>query len=168
MYQLNVADDELFHHVIDQYNNLVDTSFAYIPKTPLGNSNYFWKVTAFNGVGFTDSDVGRFRISSTGIVTDEDNVLPQDYALLQNYPNPFNPETWITYQLPKRSSVILKVYNSLGQRIAVLDEGAKNAGTHKIKWNATNGFGQKLPSGIYICRLQAGTRSFNMKMVLLQ
>jgi len=87
---------------------------------------------------------------------------------LQNYPNPFNPETWIVYQLPEKTSVILEIYNSLGQRVAILEDGVKDAGTHKIKWNAVNNSGQKLPSGIYICRLKAGGRHLDMKMVLLQ
>jgi len=168
MYQLNISDDESFHHVIDQYNNLLDTSFAYVPKIHLEDGMYYWKVVAFNSVGFTDSDAGRFRISITGIMENDKNIIPTDYALLQNYPNPFNPETWIIYQLPEKSSVILEVYNSLGQHVAVLEEGERNAGTYKIKWNVTSALGQKLPSGVYICRLKAGRKSLDMKMVLLQ
>jgi len=168
MYQLNVSYDESFSHVIDQYNNLVDTSFAYVPKTSLADGMYYWKIIAFNAVGFTESNLGRFRISSTAISENGDNSLPGDYALLQNYPNPFNPETWIVYQLPQRSNVVLEVFNSLGQRVTILEDGTKDAGTHRIRWNAVNSSGQKLPSGIYICRLKAGGKSFDMKMVLLQ
>jgi flagellar hook assembly protein FlgD len=56
----------------------------------------------------------------------------------------------------------------LGQRVAVIEAGVKEPGTHQTKWNAQTEAGQKLPSGIYICRLKAGDRSFDMKMVLLQ
>jgi hypothetical protein len=168
MYQLNISDNESFSHVIDQYNNLLDTSFAYVPQTSLEKGMYYWKVIAFNGVGLTASDVGRFRISITAIFENEPDAIPSDYALMQNYPNPFNPETWIVYQLPKKSFVILEIYNSLGQRVAILEEGQKYPGTHKIRWNPVNASGEKLPSGIYICRLKAEGRSFDIKMVLLQ
>jgi len=168
MYQLNISDEESFSHVIDQYNNLLDTSFAYVPHTSLEKGMYYWKVIAFNGVGLTASDVGSFRISITAIFENEPDAIPSDYALMQNYPNPFNPETWIVYQLPKKSFVILEIYNSLGQRVAILEEGQKYPGTHKIRWNPVIASGEKLPSGIYICRLKAEGRSFDIKMVLLQ
>jgi hypothetical protein len=168
MYQLNITDDESFHHVIDQYNNLMDTTFSYIPKTPLQDGIYYWRILASNSAGFTPSDVGSFRISSTGISDNNPGAIPKDYALFQNYPNPFNPETWIVYQLPEKSHITLEVFNSLGQRVAVLEDGLKDTGTHKIKWNVLNTSGQRLPSGIYICRLKAGGKCFDMKMVLLQ
>lgn len=168
MYQLNIADDQSFHHVIDQFNNITDTTFTYVPKITLTDGIYYWKILAFNGVGFTSSDVGSFQISSTAVLDNNSGTIPTDYALMQNYPNPFNPETWIVYQLPKKSHVILEVYNALGQRVTILENEFKEAGTHNIKWNVMNASGQRLPSGIYICRLKAGDRLLDMKMVLLQ
>jgi hypothetical protein len=168
MYQLNISDDLNFIHVIDQFNNLVDTTFAYVTSSKLQTGHYFWKITAFNSIGSTESNMGRFHINLTGVSENDDATRPDQFALLQNYPNPFNPETWIVYQLPERSDVSLEIYNSLGQRVAVIEAGAQEPGTHQTKWNAKNEAGQKLPSGIYICRLQAGDKSFNMKMILLQ
>ncbi|MCI0494961.1 PKD domain-containing protein, partial [candidate division KSB1 bacterium] len=168
MYQLNISDDLNFIHVIDQFNNLVDTTFAYVTSSKLKTGHYFWKIRAFNSIGFTESNMGRFHINLTGISENDEATRPEQFALLQNYPNPFNPETWIVYQLPERSDVSLEIYNSLGQRVAAIETCAQDPGTHRIKWNAKNEAGQQLPSGIYICRLQAGDKSFNMKMILLQ
>ncbi len=168
MYQLNIADDEFFHHVIDQYNNLLDTSFTYLSKLPQQNRWFYWKILAFNSVGSTASNLGTFLIIKTGVTGTDLNTIPDDFALLQNYPNPFNPETWIVYQLPEKSFVTLEIFNSLGQRVSIPENGIKEAGTHKIKWNVLNSAGQRLPSGIYICRMNAGNRMFNIKMVLLQ
>jgi len=82
----------------------------------------------------------------TGVESGE-NVLPSSISLSQNYPNPFNPSTTISYQLPKASNVSLQIFNALGQRVATLAEGEKEAGFHKVQWNAS------VPSGIYFYRL---------------
>lgn len=168
MYQLNISDGPAFYHVVDLFNNILDTSFSYITTSALRTGTYFWKIRAFNSVGFTESNVGRFHINLTGVSEIGGTAKPDQFALLQNYPNPFNPETWIVYQVPERSFVSLEIYNSVGQKVAVVEASVKDAGTHRTKWNAKSETGQKLPSGIYICRLKAGDKSFDMKMVLLQ
>ncbi|MBN1637628.1 MAG: T9SS type A sorting domain-containing protein, partial [Ignavibacteriales bacterium] len=81
----------------------------------------------------------------------------------QNYPNPFNPSTVISYQLPVSSLVQIKVYNVLGQEIATLVNEEKPAGTHNVKFNASN-----LSSGIYFYRIEAGKFVETKKMVILK
>jgi len=76
--------------------------------------------------------------------------------LLANVPNPFNPTTTIPYLLPVRSEVSLAVYDLRGRRVRRLlanrDEGA---GRHEATWNGRDELGRDLPSGIYVCRLEA-------------
>jgi flagellar hook assembly protein FlgD len=67
----------------------------------------------------------------------------------QNYPNPFNPLTRITYGLPERSTVKLEIFNMLGQNVATLVNGDKEAGYHSVEWNAPIG------SGLYFYRMTA-------------
>ncbi len=76
--------------------------------------------------------------------------LPAAYALEQNFPNPFNPSTEIRYALPEPATVVLRIYNVLGEVVATLVEGNQNAGYHLAQWDASR-FG----SGVYFCRLQA-------------
>ena len=83
------------------------------------------------------------------------SVIPAQYALHTNYPNPFNPTTIIEYDLPEPSSVLLKVFNVLGQEVAILVNATNDAGSKTIEWNAKNNSGADLPSGIYIYQLQA-------------
>ena len=81
---------------------------------------------------------------------EDDKVVPGEFSLGQNYPNPFNPSTSIQYGLPVRSFVTLTVYNMLGQEVATLIEGEREAGYHTAKFDARN-----LASGVYLYRLQA-------------
>jgi hypothetical protein len=88
--------------------------------------------------------------------------LPTEYGLSQNYPNPFNPSTTIQYQIPKASSVELKVYNVLGEVIATLVSGEKAPGYYQVRWQAN------VPSGMYIYRLRAGDFVQSRKLILLK
>jgi hypothetical protein len=77
--------------------------------------------------------------------------LPSGFSLEQNFPNPFNPSTTIRYGLPNRSHVSLTVFNTLGQQVALLENGEQEAGYHEVKFG-----GAGLSSGLYFYRLQAG------------
>jgi hypothetical protein len=86
---------------------------------------------------------------------------PPTHDLLQNYPNPFNPTTTIRYSLPNRSHVSLAVYNTLGQSVSTLVNGEEEAGYHDIAFD-----GSGLCSGVYFCRIQAGTYVETKKLLL--
>jgi 5'-nucleotidase / UDP-sugar diphosphatase len=90
-------------------------------------------------------------------------AAPVRYDLLQNYPNPFNPTTTIVFVLPKTSLVSLKVFNLLGQEVAVLAEGRVGAGEHSFRFD-----GKGLASGIYLYRLHAGDFLQTKKMILMK
>jgi parallel beta-helix repeat protein len=104
----------------------------------------------------------------TGIGEDQGSGLPDKYALIQNYPNPFNPETTIRYQLPKASHVSLKVYNILGQLVAILVNEDQKAGYKKIVWNGRNRSNNQVGSGMYFYVLQADDFRDVKKMLLMK
>jgi hypothetical protein len=89
--------------------------------------------------------------------------LPRFYALHQNYPNPFNPSTIISYDLPSKEHVSLRVYNILGQKVASLVNGVQEAGYKSVKFTVAD-----LPSGVYMYRLTAGNFIDTKKMLLLR
>lgn len=91
------------------------------------------------------------------------NELPDGFYLEQNYPNPFNPETTIKYSIPGTGNVSLKVFDVLGNEIAILVEGIKPAGNYSINFN-----GSKLSSGVYIYKLRSGNFIDTKKLVLLK
>lgn len=86
---------------------------------------------------------------------DQPAGTPTLFALYQNYPNPFNPSTTIGFSLPVNSTVTLKVYNLIGQEIAVLANGPFAAGQQTIVWNGKDLSGRTASSGLYFYRLRA-------------
>jgi photosystem II stability/assembly factor-like uncharacterized protein len=89
--------------------------------------------------------------------------VPTHFLLSQNYPNPFNPSTTISYQLPKSSTVTLKVFDVLGREVATLVNGKQTTGFKSITWDAAN-----VPSGMYFYRLIAGSFIETRKLVVVR
>jgi len=85
------------------------------------------------------------------------------FNLNQNFPNPFNPTTKIKYQIPEISFVTLKVYDVLGNEVAILVNDEKPIGGYEVEFDGTG-----LTSGIYFYKLQAGSFVETKKMVLMK
>jgi len=90
------------------------------------------------------------------------------FHLAQNFPNPFNPSTTISYTLPKRIRVALKVYNIRGQEVITLVDGVQNPGDHSVQWFGEDNLGRKVSSGLYVCRLVAGKNVYTRKMAMIK
>jgi hypothetical protein len=95
----------------------------------------------------------------------EDDVFTalEGYSLFQNYPNPFNPSTTIKFNLEEAGFVTLKVYDILGNEVAVLVKGNLEKGIHEVDFNASI-----VNSGVYFYRLAAGAFAQVKKMTLLK
>jgi poly(3-hydroxybutyrate) depolymerase/ligand-binding sensor domain-containing protein len=104
----------------------------------------------------------QFTLVPTAVDHQKDN-LPTHYSLSQNYPNPFNPTTRISFSLPSRAFVSLKLFDALGRQVAVLVSKELSAGTYSSQWNASD-----VPSGVYFYRLQAGSFSETKKLIVLR
>jgi hypothetical protein len=89
--------------------------------------------------------------------------LPSGYGLSQNYPNPFNPSTNIGFSLAHREHVTLKVYDTLGRDVATLMDDTLPAGSHVAMFDARG-----LASGVYFCRLSAGSFQASRSMLLIR
>lgn len=90
-------------------------------------------------------------------------VIPSTFVLSQNYPNPFNPTTTIKYSVPVASKIDVKVYNILGQEIAVLVNEWKPAGIYAVDFNA-----KRFATGVYFYRLHSGNFFQTKKLLLLK
>ena len=131
--------------------------------------------TEFHSYNFTDSYVQTgsytYRLKQVDLdgtfeYSDEievEVIAPSEFILEQNYPNPFNPSTQITYRLVQNSNVVLKVYNLLGKEVAVLVDEQKEAGIHKVNFDAAS-----LPSGVYLYKIETAGLIKTKKMMLMK
>jgi hypothetical protein len=88
---------------------------------------------------------------------------PAAFSLSENFPNPFNPTTTIRFQLPESSVIRLSVIDLTGHEVAVIVNGTEPPGEHEVTFDASD-----LASGVYLCRLRAGSNVQTRKMLLLR
>ena len=88
---------------------------------------------------------------------------PAEFALIGAYPNPFNPSTTISFALPTATRVTLNVYDISGRQVADLAGGWKEAGVYEVTFDAAS-----LTSGLYFCRLRAGSFEDVKKILLMK
>lgn len=149
---------------LDVYRGITEWKVLRYPLKA-GNHTLSWQCT---GTGTTGGNVWLDNVffpphsvvTSAGAAA---SAVPAAFFLSQNYPNPFNPATTIRYALPHRAFVTLSVFNTLGQQIAVLENGDREAGFHDVKFD-----GSGLASGVYIYRLQAGSFVQSRKFTLIR
>ncbi len=140
-------------------------AITYLPGSP-DPTQTFVVVTMYDTTG--QAHAGTFILVDDLSFTGPSDVrqisgLPEDYILKQNYPNPFNPSTKIEYSIPEASFVQLRVYNILGNEVAILVNEEQPVGTYRADFTAGD-----LASGIYIAQLKAGNFSKTIKMSFLK
>lgn len=176
-YRVNFANDSLYYLWLT--HGLIDTTFysdsigavtftAHLPQmlAPGDSLSFFYAYT----VASTDSAIQarleqaekKFRYIVVGI-NEPLASLPVSFDLYQNYPNPFNPSTIISFSLNSQERVRLNIYNILGERVSVLLDEVKSAGTYKVNFNAKN-----LSSGVYFYELSTDNMRISKKMMLIK
>lgn len=132
-----------------------DISMKHLPEKGL--------IVGYAVTAAADGVVMRYREVVTSTPEDQSYPWPLSLQLHQNYPNPFNPLTSIEFRLPKSGPVTLKVYDILGQEVRTLVNEPKEAGVHRVQFDASG-----LTSGVYVYRIENGRHTVSRKMVLLK
>ena len=86
---------------------------------------------------------------------------PRQFSLGQNFPNPFHHTTVISYQVPVKSFVSLKIFDLLGKEVAKAVSETKSAGYYTVAFNAAD-----LKSGAYLYQLQAGAFTATKRLIV--
>ncbi len=149
-------------------NNVINGVMIYCNLQGQGNNDtYFrYKISAVD-LYYESVKSDFVSIKGHSFIPDvipSENEAPLRFGLEQNYPNPFNPSTEIKFSIPQNSFVSLKIYDAVGQLVALLvDNEYRNAGRYSSVFDASN-----LASGIYFYSIEAGTFKDVKKMVLLK
>ena len=114
------------------------------------------------GAGRGDAYLVRIDESGTPV---EERVFdtPARFSLSQNYPNPFNIRTSMQFHLPQAASVLLEVYNVLGERVVTLMNERQQPGFKSLSWDASD-----VSSGLYFYKLTAGDFTETKRMMLVK
>jgi hypothetical protein len=163
----NIAENPLFLDIVNMDFRLhgnspcVDSGIENASLVYNSNRDTLF-IPALEFIG-SAPDMGAFEyLDPSGIYST--NLIPDKFNLFQNYPNPFNPVTTIRWQLASDSRVELTIYNLIGQKVAMLFSGEQEAGTHQVRWDASD-----FASGVYIYRLTTDAGySQTRKLVLLR
>ena len=103
----------------------------------------------------------------TGLSTENEEFIPKTFSISANYPNPFNPVTYVNFDVPEQSNVSFTIYSLLGQEVMSMTNEYQ-PGTYKLSWNGRDGFGNSVPSGVYILQMVSEGFNKSQKLVLLK
>ena len=168
---LALSEDQLFVSPVSGDFHLKAGSRAINYGTSLVSYIVFDDITGLSRPQGEKFDIGAYEYSAATGIEKEETV--GNFRLYQNYPNPFNPNTKIRYYIPKTSFVSLKIYNILGEEIATLVNEEQSLGLHEVIFSTDelpgeSNFQSRYTSGIYICRLCAGSFSAAKKLIFLK
>ncbi|MDI6840106.1 MAG: FlgD immunoglobulin-like domain containing protein, partial [bacterium] len=152
--------------------------------TPCYSGSRDWTLAQFDLTGYTGVVSFRWRFGTDGSITEEgwyiDDIyvgsigvelsehIPTSFALSQNRPNPFNKSSIISYQLPVKCYVSLKIYDCAGRLIRSLVNEEKKPGYYSIKWDGKDSSGNRLAAGIYFYRFESDKFNKIRKLILVK
>ncbi|RMG68541.1 MAG: T9SS C-terminal target domain-containing protein, partial [Calditrichaeota bacterium] len=144
--------------------------YTLVDSTPVANHAYVYRLVAqgLDGDSLFLGDLSVVAGQPTGIES-ASSPEPARFQLAPAYPNPFNGQLVVPVEVETSgAAVALTVLDVLGRRVRHLFSGRLSPGRHLFRWNAADGNGRAVPSGIYFIRLQSGPRVQVRKVILIR
>jgi len=176
-----VEDLEQWEFVLDQVgNDVTQLSFQGLDQIPEGLAVILINTGDGSSVNLLENQHYEFlpntartkfviTVGTQEQVEDHINTIkPAAPLMSQNYPNPFNPSTSLSYALPEDVSMSLIVYDIHGEMVKHLVSGQQSAGWYVAQWDGVAQTGQPVPAGLYFARLQSGSYSTTIKMLMIR
>jgi len=120
----------------------------------------------------TNAQAARGAYLTTDVDDSNTDPVPLQFELSQNAPNPFAkraaPATEIRYHLAEAGAVSLRIFNLLGQEVAVLVQGLQTRGSYAIKWDGLNSRGLAVPAGVYFYQLRTPNFTATRKLIVVE
>jgi hypothetical protein len=134
------------------FSYFISFSTIYGPNGPITNLTYNY----FFPSGVTSSTLS--EVSPLSITSSD---FSHSFKFNQNCPELFVQGTTISFYLPSRSFVSLKIIDLAGKVVTMIESEELSAGIHSQQWNAP-----KMSNGVYFYCLQAGSFSETKKLFL--
>jgi hypothetical protein len=94
-------------------------------------------------------------------------ISPVRHRLHANSPNPFRTQTALRFDLPRRERARIRVFDVTGRLVETLVDGELEPGSHEVRWDGRDRGGQRVASGVYLVRMQAGSFGATRKITRL-
>ncbi len=152
-----------------------DSLFEWLVPS-INSDSCLLRVVAYDTSLLTGSDTSDslFTIRNpSGVEEDEDDEDENDKPvfanrLYQNLPNPFNGTTEITYSIIESGVVDLRVFDTAGRLVRVLEYRKQTPGKHTVAWNGRDDSNRPVTSGVYYCRIKVNKFSRSRKIIYLR
>ena len=122
-----------------------------------------WWVEAHSGLDIVECNA---RISCYAValgVESPSDAIPLTFGLQEVYPNPFNAQATIRFGIDLSERTMLRVFDLTGREVELLFDRTLAVGYHQVVWDAS-----RLPTSLYIVRLEAQSRSSAVKLMLIR
>lgn len=144
-------------------------TYSFVDKSVKYGQVYYYKISDVEENTLKETYHGPLAvIAGKGETNPEAPELPKSFKLSQNMPNPFNPNTIITYELPTKTYVSLKIYDANGRLVKILMDRELDAGYYSVNWDGTDNTGKTVNSGVYIYRLETDKEVESKSMILMK
>lgn len=149
-------------------NTRFGTGFTRLVDGTLGPDGAIYVLESGGGEG--PSALKKIIREPQDTAVDDDAAVPHGFALEQNHPNPFNPSTSITFRLAtgQPQPVRLRIYDLRGRVVVTLVDAVLPSGEYTQRWDGRDGQGVPAASGLYLYKLEHGSRSQTRKMLLIR
>jgi hypothetical protein len=181
---IQVAWDEIADPSLAYYVIYGDTSAGFVPDellmlgtVPAGTESFdhhpveecwYYRVSAVTTLGLGGGYSGEPSECGSPVVGDEPEVPSYVNRLEQNFPNPFNGTTTIAYSIENKSAVDIRIYDTAGRLIKILEQKTMEPGRYETIWRGADNADRAVASGIYFCRIKTGAFSQTRKIVYLR
>lgn len=136
----------------------------YLPSPGQWPTNCYMRVDARDWAGQvgTDRSNGPWTIGNA-ILTDANDGAVAAFAMDPIAPNPARGATPVRFALPHRADVRVSVLDVQGREVAVLADGAFEAGRHSVTLE-----GARLSPGLFFVRVQSGGVSLAKRVAIVR
>ena len=155
-----VLDGDLQNPYIlnDYYETAPNTyrrGYVYFPVTGLSNGKHSLRIKAWDVNNNSGEGVVNFEVVDGAIVKVNN---------LSNYPNPFSDNTHFVFEHnhpDEALDVSINIYSTSGSLVRKIRQSFTPSGSRstEITWDGTDDNGAKIPSGLYVYRLDLATSS---------